>query len=155
MIKLKIIHYRYREIPELDLIQEGTFGLIKALEKYDLNTNYKFSTYAYSWIKQFIDRFLLTKGRNIYIPIKMQEKIKEYRKKELEFENKYKRKPTYEEISNITGYDQSTIQLIEANLSDSISYDAQINTDEDNSFLDLIPDKNKTPDEIYLEKSQK
>ena len=67
MIKLKIIHYRYREIPELDLIQEGTFGLIKALEKYDLNTNYKFSTYAYSWIKQFIDRFLLTKGRNIYI----------------------------------------------------------------------------------------
>lgn len=148
-------HYRYREIPELDLIQEGTFGLIKALEKYDLNTNYKFSTYAYSWIKQFIDRFLLTKGRNIYIPIKMQEKIKEYRKKELEFENKYKRKPTYEEISNITGYDQSTIQLIEANLSDSISYDAQINTDEDNSFLDLIPDKNKTPDEIYIEKSQK
>lgn len=148
-------HYRYREIPELDLIQEGTFGLIKALEKYDLNTNYKFSTYAYSWIKQFIDRFLLTKGRNIYIPIKMQQKIKEYRKKELEFENKYKRKPTYEEISNITGYDQSTIQLIEANLSDSISYDAQINTDEDNSFLDLIPDKNKTPDEIYLEKSQK
>ena len=148
-------HYRYREIPELDLIQEGTFGLIKALEKYDLNTNYKFSTYAYSWIKQFIDRFLLTKGRNIYIPIKMQEKIKEYRKKELEFENKYKRKPTCEEISNITGYDQSTIQLIEANLSDSISYDAQINTDEDNSFLDLIPDKNKTPDEIYLEKSQK
>ncbi|MBP3444973.1 MAG: RNA polymerase sigma factor RpoD/SigA [Bacilli bacterium] len=148
-------HYRYREIPELDLIQEGTFGLIKALEKYDLNTNYKFSTYAYSWIKQFIDRFLLTKGRNIYIPIKMQEKIKEYRKKELEFENKYKRKPTCEEISNITGYDQSTIQLIEANLSDSISYDAQINTDEDNSLLDLIPDKNKTPDEIYLEKSQK
>lgn len=148
-------HYRHREIPELDLIQEGTFGLIKALEKYDLNTNYKFSTYAYSWIKQFIDRFLLTKGRNIYIPIKMQEKIKEYRKKELEFENKYKRKPTCEEISNITGYDQSTIQLIEANLSDSISYDAQINTDEDNSFLDLIPDKNKTPDEIYLEKSQK
>lgn len=148
-------HYRHREIPELDLIQEGTFGLIKALEKYDLNTNYKFSTYAYSWIKQFIDRFLLTKGRNIYIPIKMQEKIKEYRKKELEFENKYKRKPTYEEISNITGYDQSTIQLIEANLSDSISYDAQINTDEDDSFLDLIPDKNKTPDEIYLEKSQK
>ena len=148
-------HYRHREIPELDLIQEGTFGLIKALEKYDLNTNYKFSTYAYSWIKQFIDRFLLTKGRNIYIPIKMQQKIKEYRKKELEFENKYKRKPTNEEISNITGYDQSTIQLIEANLSDSISYDAQINTDEDDSFLDLIPDKNKTPDEIYLEKSQK
>ena len=148
-------HYRHREIPELDLIQEGTFGLIKALEKYDLNTNYKFSTYAYSWIKQFIDRFLLTKGRNIYIPIKMQEKIKEYRKKELEFENKYKRKPTCEEIYNITGDDQSTIQLIEANLSDSISYDAQINTDEDNSFLDLIPDKNKTPDEIYLEKSQK
>lgn len=148
-------HYRHREIPELDLIQEGTFGLIKALEKYDLNTNYKFSTYAYSWIKQFIDRLLLTKGRNIYIPIKMQEKIKEYRKKELEFENKYKRKPTCEEISNITGYDQSTIQLIEANLSDSISYDAQINTDEDDSFLDLIPDKNKTPDEIYLEKSQK
>lgn len=148
-------HYCHREIPELDLIQEGTFGLIKALEKYDLNTNYKFSTYAYSWIKQFIDRFLLTKGRNIYIPIKMQQKIKEYRKKELEFENKYKRKPTCEEISNITGYDQSTIQLIEANLSDSISYDAQINTDEDNSFLDLIPDKNKTPDEIYLEKSQK
>ena len=148
-------HYRYREIPELDLIQEGTFGLMKALEKYDLNTNYKFSTYAYPWIKQFIDRFLLTKGRNIYIPIKMQQKIKEYRKKELEFENKYKRKPTCEEISNITGYDQSTIQLIEANLSDSISYDAQITTDEDNSFSDLIPDKNKTPDEIYLEKSQK
>jgi len=148
-------HYRNREIPELDLIQEGTLGVMKALEKYDLNTNYKFSTYAYHWIKQYIERALLTKGRNIYLPIKMQYKMKEYKKKVLEFENNNKRKPTSDEIANITGYDQYTIQLIEANLNDSISYDAQINTDEDNPFLDLISDENNNPDEICLEISQK
>lgn len=148
-------HYRNREIPELDLIQEGTLGVMKALEKYDLNTNYKFSTYAYHWIKQYIERALLTKGRNIYLPINMQYKMKEYKKKVSKFENNYKRKPTPEEIASITGYDKNTIQLIEANLSDSISYDAQINTDEDNSFLDLISDENNTPDEICLEVSQK
>lgn len=148
-------HYRNREIPELDLIQEGTLGVMKALEKYDLNTNYKFSTYAYHWIKQYIERALLTKGRNIYLPVNMQYKMKEYKKKVSKFENNYKRKPTSEEIASITGYDKNTIQLIEANLSDSISYDAQINTDEDNSFLDLISDENNTPDEICLEVSQK
>lgn len=148
-------HYRNREIPELDLIQEGTFGVMKALEKYDLNTNYKFSTYAYAWIKQYIERALLTKGRNIYLPVNMQYKMKEYKKKVSKFENNYNRKPTSEEKANITGYDKITIQLIEANLSDSISYDAQINTDDDNSFLDLISDENNTPDEICLETSQK
>lgn len=148
-------HYRNREIPELDLIQEGSLGVMKALEKYDLNTNYKFSTYAYHWIKQYIERALLTKGRNIYLPVNMQYKMKEYKKKVSKFENNYKRKPTPEEIASITGYDKNTIQLIEANLSDSISYDAQINTDEDNSFLDLISDENNTPDEICLEVSQK
>ena len=144
-------HYRNREMPELDLIQEGTLGVIKALEKYDLNTNYKFSTYAYAWIKQYIDRALITKGKNIYIPLQMKQKIKEYKEKTLEFEINNRRKPTIEEISIITGYDEKTIQLIEANLAETISYDVSINEEEDASLIDLIPDENNTPDEIYLE----
>ena len=72
-------------------------------------------------------------------------------KKELEFENKYKRKPTCKEISNITGYDQSTIQLIEANLCDSICYDAQITMDKERKFYnEILPKITEILERLYL-----
>lgn len=148
-------HYRNREIPELDLIQEGSFGLIKAIEKYDLNTNYKFSTYAYSWIRQNIDRAIYTKGRNIYIPIHMQENMKKYKKKIHEFELTYKRKPSIEEIIKITGFTEDKIELIQTYLSDTISYDITTGDDDEKTIIDLIPDESNKFEELANEQDKK
>lgn len=149
-------HYRNREIPELDLIQEGSFGLIRAIEKYDLNTNYKFSTYAYTWIRQSIDKAIYAKGRNIYIPTHMQESINKYKKKVNEFELTHKRKPSKEEITKITGFKKDKIYLIETYLSDTISYDIFIDEDDEKTMLDLIPDESNNEElDIEQEKTEK
>ena len=134
-------HYRNRELSELDLIQEGNIGVIKAIDKFDVKTNYKFSTFAYFLIKQQIDIALLTKGRNIHIPVYMHEKMKNYRRCINEFELTNKRMPTFEEIVELTGYDEETIIIIKKYLNDTISYDIKLGESEDISILDNISDE--------------
>lgn len=147
-------YYHNREIPELDLIQEGTFGLIRAIEKYDLSTNYKFSTYAYTWIRQNIDKAIYTTGRNIYIPAHMQENMKKYQKKVNEFELKYNRKPSMEEKIKITGFKEDKIELIETYLSDTISYDASIGENNGNTIIDLIQDESNNEEALYEQENK-
>ena len=142
-------HYRNRELSELDLIQEGTIGVIKAIDKFDVKTNYKFSTYAYFYIKQHIDIALLTKGRNIHIPVYMHEKMQNYRRCINEFKLTNKRIPTFKEIIKLTGYDEETIILIQKYLNDTISYDIKLGESEDISILDNISDEKNDYETIY------
>lgn len=134
----------------LDLIQEGSLGLMTAVEKYDVNRGLKFSTYATHWIKQSITRAIADKGRNVRVPPYLYEKIVVFKKTSALLEASLNRKPTTKEIAIEMNLPISEVEKLQKHQIDTLSINTLIGDDNDIDFEENIPSLDATPEEIAM-----
>lgn len=130
-----------------DLIQEGNIGLMTAVDRFDVNLGFRFSTYATHWIKQAIVRAISSKGRNIRIPVHVHEEVQKYRKTYNELEFKLKRNPSLEEIAEAMDISVKKASEISKLQIDTVSINMSINDEDDAELGDFIASDEVSPEE--------
>ena len=133
--------YMGRGMLFLDLIQEGNLGLMKAVEKFDYQKGFKFSTYATWWIKQAITRAIADQARTIRIPVHMVETINKQIRVSRRLLQELGREPTPEEIAREMGISEDRVREIQKIAQDPVSLETPIGEEEDSHLGDFIEDE--------------
>ncbi len=140
--------YIGRGVPFLDLIQEGNLGLMKAVEKYEYQRGFRFSTYATWWIRQTITRAIADQGRTIRVPVHMVDRIRQLYRTTHEMEQKLGRLPTTDELAENLGVVPNKVDWMMRVSWLPLSLESPINEDEDDSELGMFVEDQITPTPI-------
>ena len=147
--------YVGRGMAFLDLIQEGNLGLIKAIDKYDPNMGYKFSTYATWWIRQAITRAIYDQSRTIRIPAHLYEKIDKMNRVSNELYQKLNREPQNSELAEELNTTVAVVKHMKNVSQQIVSLEKPIGEDEDNVLSDFIGDDKESPEEEAIKMALK